>query len=232
MNPPRTYVFALLRILLMWGTINALIRATEIFAPRIFAAAHPAIPTPPTSPFAAIAIADLLAGFATPKRYVSHTNPKDWGHPAYLIDQTFMTSAAWEPFMRNNRAGVNAVNSVFWEQWHHNEFFALWKKNITEGQVRTAYISLCRWARAATEASTNPCFTPQRHSLGACATNATTPLPRLRHTESGCMHMHANACTERACMTHTNARRQVHAGCIAVAPNTSCMLTACSSVGG
>ena len=152
MNPPRTYVFALLRILLMWGTISALIQATKIFAPHIVAAAYPAIPTPPTSRFAANAIAAFLAGFATLKQYVSHTDPKDWGHPAYLIDPTFRTSAAWEPFMRNDRAGVNAVNSVFWEQWHHNEFFALWKKNITEGQVRTAYISLCRRAHAATEA--------------------------------------------------------------------------------
>ena len=55
--------------------------------------------------------------------------------------------------------------------------------------------------------------------------NATTPLPRLRHTKSGCMHMHDNACTRRACMRHINARRQVHVRCIAGC-NTTCMPTA------
>ena len=40
MNPPRTYVIALLRFILMWGTISALIRAAEILSPRLFAAAR------------------------------------------------------------------------------------------------------------------------------------------------------------------------------------------------
>ena len=77
MNPPRTYVLALLRFALMWGAISALIRASEILSPRVFAAAYPAIPLPPTSPFAAAAIAAFLTGLAALKQYVSHTDPKD-----------------------------------------------------------------------------------------------------------------------------------------------------------
>ena len=55
--------------------------------------------------------------------------------------------------------------------------------------------------------------TPQRHCQ-----DCTTP------NRDACI-VHANAWTGRACMKHTNARRQVHAGCIAGC-HTTCMLTA------
>ena len=51
-------------------------------------AAFPNIPTPPSSPITAAVVTAFLAGFAAVKLYVSHSDPKDWGHPAHLIDET------------------------------------------------------------------------------------------------------------------------------------------------
>ena len=135
MIPPRTYVIALLRFILMWGAISALIRATKILSPQVFAAAYPAIPAPPTSPFAAAAIAAFLTGFVAIKKYVSYTDPKEWGHPAYLIDPTFRISAAWEPFMRNDKAGVNAGKCLI----------------FSRAPSRLAMASVAAWARRQSE---------------------------------------------------------------------------------
>ena len=106
MNQFQGYTVAILRFFLMWGAISALIKAMEILSPRIFAAAYPNIPAPPPAPITAALITAFLSGLAAVKLYVSHTDPKDWGHPAHLIDEVYRKSSVWEPFMRNDKEGV------------------------------------------------------------------------------------------------------------------------------
>ena len=142
-------VFAVLSA--MWQIATWL----EKFAFPPLVAAFPNIPGPPSSPITAAVITAFLAGFAAVKLYVSHSDPKDWGHPAHLIDDTYRKSSAWEAFMRNDKAGVNAVNKDLWDIWHNNKFASLWKKGLKEGEIRTAYVLLCRRAQAATDAIAN-----------------------------------------------------------------------------
>ena len=74
----------------MWQIATWLEKFT--FPPLV--AAFPNIPRTPPSPVTAAVITAFLAGFAAVKLYVSHSDPKDWGHPAHLIDDTYRKSSA------------------------------------------------------------------------------------------------------------------------------------------
>ena len=82
------HVFAVLSA--MWQIATWLEKFT--FPPLV--AAFPSIPAPPSSPITAAAITAFLGGLAAIKLYVSHSDPKDWGHPAHLIDETYRKSSA------------------------------------------------------------------------------------------------------------------------------------------